>query len=80
MVKVELIEPEETRRPAGTSHAMDHVGYVVGNMHTCMGHCQSNGFKFAEGAPITNSIKQQVAYFDAATSMGSRMHLTQLPD
>ncbi len=79
-VQVELIEPEESRRPAGTNHAMDHVGYVVGNMRTCMAHCRSNGFTFVDGAPLTNSIKQQVAYFDAATSMGSRMHLTQLPD
>ena len=45
-----------------------------------MGHCQNQGFKFVEGAPLTNSIKQQVAYFDPATSMNSRMHLTQLPD
>ncbi len=79
-VQVELIEPEESRRPPASTHSMDHVGYVVADMHTCMGHCQSQGFKFVEGAPITNSVKQQVGYFDTATSMGSRMHLTQLPD
>ena len=79
-VQVELIEPEESRRPPASAHAMDHVGYVVGDIHACMGQCQNQGFKFAEGAPLTNSIKQQVAYFDTATSMGSRMHLTQLPD
>lgn len=79
-VQVELIEPEGSRRPPASTHAMDHVGYVVGDMPTCMGHCQNQGFKFVEGAPLTNSIKQQVAYFDTATSMGSRMHLTQLPD
>jgi len=78
-VQVELIEPEESRRPAAATHAMDHVGYVVADMHTCMGDCQNQGFKFVDGAPITNSIKQQVGYFDTATSMGSRMHLTQLP-
>jgi len=79
-VQVELIEPEESRRPLASTHTMDHVGYVVADMHICMGHCQSQGFKFVEGAPLTNSIKQQVGYFDTATSMGSRMHLTQLPD
>lgn len=79
-VQVELIEPEESRRPAGTSHSMDHVGYVVDGMHRCMADCQNRGLKFAEGAPLTNSIKQQVAYFDTSTSMGSRVHLTQLPD
>lgn len=79
-VQVELIEPEESRRPPAATHTMDHVGYVVADMHTCMGHCQSQGFKFVEGAPLTNSVRQQVGYFDTATSMGSRMHLTQLPD
>ena len=79
-VQVELIEPEESRRPPASTHAMDHVGYVVADMTTCMGKCQNQGFKFLDGAPITNSIKQQVAYFDTATSGGSRMHLTQLPD
>lgn len=79
-VQVELIEPADLGRIAGSGHAMDHVGYVVGGIHGCMGQCVTRGFKFAEGAPITNSIKQQVAYFDTSTSMGSRMHLTQLPD
>ena len=79
-VQVELIEPEESRRPAGPAHSMDHVGYAVGNMHACMGDCQNRGLAFVEGAPLTNSIKQQVAYFDTSTSMDSRMHLTQLPD
>lgn len=79
-VQVELIEPADLGRVAGSGHAMDHVGYVVGNIHSCMGQCVSRGFKFMEGAPITNSIKQQVAYFDTSTSMSSRMHLTQLPD
>ena len=78
-VQVELIEPEGHAVAAGPGHVMDHVGYVVGDMPACIGHCQSRGFKFMEGAPFTNSIQQQVAYFDAATSMGSRMHLTQLP-
>ena len=79
-VQVELIEPGDPGRIAESGHAMDHVGYVVGDIHGCMGQCVTRGFKFAEGAPITNSIKQQVAYFDTSTSMGSRMHLTQLPD
>ena len=79
-VQVELIEPADLAPLSGAGHAMDHVGYVVEDMTICMGHCRSRGFKFMEGAPITNPIKQQVSYFDSATSMGSRMHLTQLPD
>ncbi len=79
-VQVELIQPGNPGPLTGTDHSMDHVGYVVGDMPTCMGHCRTRGFKFAEGAPITNHIKQQVSYFETATTMGSRMHLTQLPD
>jgi methylmalonyl-CoA/ethylmalonyl-CoA epimerase len=78
-VQVELIEPGDLGRITGSGHTMDHVGYVVGDIHSCMGQCVSRGFKLVDGAPITNSIKQQVAYFDTSTSMGSRMHLTQLP-
>lgn len=80
-VQVELIQPPDTSNLPQAGVAMDHVGYAVGDIHLCMGQCQdNNGSKFVEGAPLTNSIKQQVGYFDTATSMGSRMHLTQLPD
>ena len=79
-VQVELIEPGDPGRLAGSGHSMDHVGYVVGDIRACMGQCQTRAFSFAADAPITNSIRQQVAYFDTSTSMGSRMHLTQLPD
>ena len=79
-VQVELIQPGEGGPTLGPGHSIDHVGYVVGDMITCMGHCRARGFVFVEGAPGTNPIKQQVSYFETATSMGSRMHLTQLPD
>jgi catechol 2,3-dioxygenase-like lactoylglutathione lyase family enzyme len=79
-VQVELIEPGDKTRLSGPNHEMDHVGYVVGDMHVCMGQCQARGLHFVEGAPLTNSVQQQVAYFDTATSMNSRMHLTRLPD
>ena len=79
-VQVELIQPAEGGPNLGPGHSMDHVGYVVGDMTSCMGHCRARGFVFVEGAPGTNPIKQQVSYFETATSMGSRMHLTQLPD
>ena len=79
-VQVELIQPEDPVRLGGHDHVMDHVGYVVGDMPTCMGQCQNRGLGFMEGAPFTNSLKQKVAYLDTSTSMGSRMHLTQLPD
>ena len=79
-VQVELIEPgDPSVIPAGV-HQMDHVGYVVGDIPTCMPECQHRGLQFIADAPATNSIGQQVLYFDTATSLGSRMHLTRLPD
>ena len=78
-VQVELIEPTD---PAtmGDDHVMDHVGYVVGDIPSCIGECESHGLKFVADTPNTNSVGQQVLYFETDTSMGSRMHLTRLPD
>ena len=78
-VQVELIEPGD---PAtmGADHAMDHVGYAVGDIPSCIGTCEAHGLKFVSDTPNTNSVGQQVLYFDTDTSMGSRMHLTRLPD
>ena len=45
-----------------------------------MPECQHRGLQFIADAPATNSIGQQVLYFDTDTSLGSRMHLTRLPD
>lgn len=78
-VQVELIEPGDPESLPG-GHSMDHVGYVVGDVTACMGECQSHGLKFAAEAPMINPIGQQVLYFDTETSLGSRMHLTGLPD
>ena len=78
-VQVELIEPGA---PAsiGNDPVMDHVGYVVGAIPSCIRECESHGLKFGSDTPITNSIGQQVLYFETDTSMNSRMHLTRLPD
>ena len=78
-VQVELIEPGDPS-VMGSDHAMDHVGYVVGDISSCIGTCESHGLKFVADTPITNSVGQQVLYFETDTSMGSRMHLTRLPD
>ncbi len=78
-VQVELIEPADPNS-IGDDHVMDHVGYVVGDIPSCMGECQSRGLKFVADTPNTNSVGQQVLYFETETSMGSRMHLTRLPD
>ncbi len=78
-VQVELIEANNPD-DLGGHHAMDHVGYVMDDIHAGIADCCRRGFQFVADAPNTNSVGQQVLYFDTATSMGSRMHLTQLPD
>ena len=79
-VQVELIEPGDTSGMTDDVHDMDHVGYVVGDIPSCMGGCQARGLQFVADSPITNSVRQQVLYFDTETTLGSRMHLTRLPD
>ncbi len=79
-VQVELIQPGDLDRVPGGAHAMDHVGYVVTDMEGAIADCRRRGFRFVADAPITNSIGQRVLYFDTDTTMGTRMHLTQLPD
>ena len=79
-VQVELIEPGDPSTIPANVHQMDHVGYAVGDIPTCMPECQHRGLSFIADSPATNSIGQQVLYFDTDTSLGSRMHLTRLPD
>ena len=79
-VQVELIEPGDTSGMSDDVHDMDHVGYVVGDIPSCMGACQDCGLVFVADSPATNSVRQQVLYFDTDTTLGSRMHLTMLPD
>jgi hypothetical protein len=55
------------------------VGYVTSDIGAGITECCCRGFRFAADAPNTNAIGQQVLYFDTTTSLGSRMHLTQLP-
>ena len=78
-VQVELIEPGDPSI-MGADHSMDHVGYAVGDISSCIGTCEAHGLKFVSDTPNTNGVGQQVLYFETDTSMGSRMHLTRLPD
>ena len=78
-MQVELIQPADTASMSD-DHDMDHVGYVVGDIPSCMGECQARGLQFVADTPITNSVRQQVLYFETETTLGSRMHLTVLPD
>lgn len=78
-VQVELIEPTDSKDLGGQRYAMDHVGYVVENIGAGIADCRSRGFRFVADEPMTNRVGQQLLYFDTATTMGTRMHLTQLP-
>ena len=77
-VQVELIEPGDPAS-VGPNHTMDHVGYVVADIGAGVTDCCSRNFAFVADTPNTNSVGQQVLYFDTASTMESRMHLTQLP-
>lgn len=77
-VQVELIEPQDTSS-MGPEHTMDHVGYVALDIGSAISDCQCRGATFVAETPNTNSIGQQVLYFDTGCTLGSRMHLTQLP-
>ena len=79
-VQVELIEPGDKSTLGGKVQTMDHVGYAVADINSAILQCQNRGIRFVGDAPRTNSIGQQVLYFDTATSRGTRMHLTKLPD
>ncbi len=76
--QVELIEPGDPAALEG-QYSMDHVGYVVGDITAGIDDCCGRGFEFVADSPNTNSVGQQVLYFETETTMGSRMHLTQLP-
>jgi catechol 2,3-dioxygenase-like lactoylglutathione lyase family enzyme len=78
-VQVELIEPTEAEQLGGQRYVMDHVGYVVSDISAGIADCRSRGFRFAGEEANTNRIGQQLLYFDPATTMDARMHLTQLP-
>tara|TARA_Y100000031_G_C8153063_1_gene353298 strand:- start:131 stop:952 length:822 start_codon:yes stop_codon:yes gene_type:complete len=79
-VQVELMETEDTSCLSPEGYAMDHVGYVVSDIAAGIAECRTRGLKFVADSPRTNSIGQTLLYFDTATTMGARMHLTQLPD
>ncbi len=78
-VQVELIEALDQGELGGRKCIMDHVGYTVSDIGASISDCQHRGFQFAGDEPINNRVGQTLLYFDTATTMGSRMHLTQLP-
>ena len=79
-VQVELLEANHQEQLGGKRHNMDHVGYVVSDIVSGIEECQSRGIVMGEAAPRTNTVGQQLCYFDTACTCGTQIHLTQLPD
>ena len=93
--EAELLEPTDQTGLSSEILTMHHVGYVVTDINKSIDELTARGFKFAADKPnvnvlghqllyfdssTTNGVGQQVLYFETDTSMGSRMHLTRLPD
>ena len=76
--QVELIEPPDPGS-IGASHVLDHVGYLTGSLDADLAGYRARGLTFATDAPALNPIGQKLIYFDTPASMGTRMHLTELP-
>ena len=77
-VQVELIEALDKADLEGKSYVMDHVGYIVSDIKAGIDDCKARGFRFIADEPMTNRVGQTLLYFDAETTMGTRMHLTEL--
>lgn len=75
--QVELIEPPD-RASMGANHVLDHVGYVTRSIAEDIPAYRARGLAFQTDEPIVNPIGQKLIYFDTNTSLGSRMHLTEV--
>lgn len=75
--QVELIEPENPKS-VGAGPVLDHVGYLTKSIAADMPGYAARGLKFQTDAPAVNPIGQKLIYFDTATSLNSRMHLTEV--
>jgi hypothetical protein len=79
-VQVELLEPTSPEQLGGQRQAMDHVGYVVKDILAAVEECQRRDLRLGEAVPRSNSINQQLCYFDTACTCGTQIHLTQLTE
>jgi len=79
-VQVELLEPTSPEQLGGQRQAMDHVGYVVKDILAAIEECQRRDLRLGEPVPRSNSINQQLCYFDTACTCGTQIHLTQLTE
>ena len=76
--QVELIQRPDAAS-MGADHILDHVGYTTSDLDADVRDYRQRGIAFASPEPIVNPIKQRLIYFETSYSLGTRMHLTQLP-
>ncbi len=76
--QVELIEPP-TPSSVGPDHVLDHIGYRTLSLEADLAAYRARGLSFMTDAPVVNPVGQTLIYFDPASSLGTRIHLTQLP-
>jgi predicted enzyme related to lactoylglutathione lyase len=77
--EVELIAPADKTRLAGrTGLVLDHVGYFVPDLDQAMAELKKKGAKFA-GEPSVNPVGYRMIFLDTASSLGTRIHLTEKP-
>jgi len=79
-VEVELMQPGDTSALPKSTLVMHHVGYVVADMQKAAAQARARGLKFLAPEPYTNFVGQQVFYLDPATTNGTMIHLTLVPD
>ncbi|HCG91870.1 MAG TPA: hypothetical protein DEZ08_08570 [Dehalococcoidia bacterium] len=78
-VQAELIETDDLNLLKGETIILDHIGLVVDDIQKEIGTCQTHGVAFVAEQPMTNRIGQQLLYFNKESSLGTGIHLTQLP-
>lgn len=76
--QVELIEPPEPDK-LGAAHVLDHVGYLTRSIEADVVAYAARGLAWQTPAAVVNPIGQKLIYFDTGSSLGTRMHLTELP-
>jgi methylmalonyl-CoA/ethylmalonyl-CoA epimerase len=76
---VELIEPADKSVLGGqTGLIIHHVGYLVPDIQAAIAQLQAKGVKFAAAAPNRTPTGAQIIYLDTASTLGARIHLTQI--
>ena len=76
--QVELIQPKDTSA-LGDAHILDHIGYETTSLDADIAQYRARGLDLQTPEPTINPVGQKLIYFDTATSMGTRIHLTELP-